>query len=192
MAPHSSTLAWKIPWTEEPGGLRSMGSLGVGHDWATSLWLATFMHWRRQWQPTSSVLAWRIPGTGQPAGLPSLGSHRVGHDWSDLAAAALLQFHLSTDSFITQGLILLHEELCCDYMALLILSIFFSQMNLKANGIIAKNKILVEFQKLKNDCFCFWRAEGQSVSGRDKDSLPISNAYHRGPQKCTANHVCLF
>ena len=84
MAPHSSTLAWKIPWTEEPGRLQSMGSLGVGYDWVTSLSLFTFMHWRRKWQPT---LAWRIPGTGEPGGLPSLGSHRVGHDWSDLAAA---------------------------------------------------------------------------------------------------------
>ena len=37
MAPHSSTLAWKIPWTEEPGRLQSTGSLRVGHDWATSL-----------------------------------------------------------------------------------------------------------------------------------------------------------
>ena len=46
MAPHSSTLAWKIPWTEEPGGQQSMGSLGVGHDGATSLSLFTFMHWR--------------------------------------------------------------------------------------------------------------------------------------------------
>ena len=46
MAPHSSTLAWKIPWMEEPGRLQSMGSLKVGHDWATSLWLLTFMHWR--------------------------------------------------------------------------------------------------------------------------------------------------
>ena len=44
MAPHSSTLAWKIPWTERPGGLQSMGSLRVGHDWATSLSLFTFMH----------------------------------------------------------------------------------------------------------------------------------------------------
>ena len=52
MAPHSSTLAWKIPWTEEPGGLQSMGSLQVGHKWATSLSLFTFMHWRRKWQPT--------------------------------------------------------------------------------------------------------------------------------------------
>ena len=51
MAPHSSTPAWKIPWTEEPGRLWSTGSLRVGHDWATSLWLFTFMHWRRKWQP---------------------------------------------------------------------------------------------------------------------------------------------
>ena len=51
LAPHSSTLAWKIPWTEEPGGLQSMGLLRVGHDWATSLSLFTFMHWRRRWQP---------------------------------------------------------------------------------------------------------------------------------------------
>ena len=49
MAPHSSTLAWKIPWMQE---LQSMGSLGVGHDWVTSLSLFTFMHWRRKWQPT--------------------------------------------------------------------------------------------------------------------------------------------
>ena len=51
MAPHSSTLAWKIPWTEEPGGLQSMGLLRVGHDRAPSLSLFTFMHWRRQWHP---------------------------------------------------------------------------------------------------------------------------------------------
>ena len=52
MAPHSSTLAWKIPWTEEPGRLQSMGSLRVRHDWATSFSLFTFIHWRREWQPT--------------------------------------------------------------------------------------------------------------------------------------------
>ena len=52
MAPHSSILAWKIPWTEEPGGLQSMGLLRVGHNWATSLSLFTFTHWRRKWQPT--------------------------------------------------------------------------------------------------------------------------------------------
>ena len=52
MAPHSSTLAWKILWTEEPGRLQSMGSQRVGHNWVTSLSLFTFMHWRRKWQPT--------------------------------------------------------------------------------------------------------------------------------------------
>ena len=61
MAPHSSTLAWKIPWMEEPGGLQSMGSQRVRHDWATSLWLFTFMHWRRKWQPTPVFL----PGESQ-------------------------------------------------------------------------------------------------------------------------------
>ena len=64
IAAHSITLIWKIPWMEEPGGLQSMGSLRVGHDWVTSLWLFTFMHWRRKWQPTSVFLAWRIPGMG--------------------------------------------------------------------------------------------------------------------------------
>ena len=56
MAPHSSILAWKIPWTEEPGGLQSIGSWRVGHDWATSLSLFTFMHWARKWQPTPVFL----------------------------------------------------------------------------------------------------------------------------------------
>ena len=56
MATHSSTLAWKIPWTEGPGRLQSMGLLGVRHDWATSLSLFTFMHWRRKWQPTPVFL----------------------------------------------------------------------------------------------------------------------------------------
>ena len=56
MAPHSSTVAWKIPWMEEPGRLQSMGSLRVRHDWVTSLSLSTFMHWRRKWQPTPVFL----------------------------------------------------------------------------------------------------------------------------------------
>ena len=64
MTPHSSTLAWKIPWTEEPGRLQSMGSLSVGHDWATSLSLFTFMHWRRKWQPTPVVLPGESQGWG--------------------------------------------------------------------------------------------------------------------------------
>ena len=88
---HSSAIAWKIPWMEEPGRLLSMGSRRVRHDWETSRSLFTFMHWRRKWQPTPVFLpreSQRIPGTGEPGGLPSMGLHRVGHDWSDLAAAA--------------------------------------------------------------------------------------------------------
>ena len=64
IAPYSSTLAWKIPWTEEPGRGQSMGSLRVGHDWATSLSLFTFMHWRRKRQPTPIFL----PGESQRRG----------------------------------------------------------------------------------------------------------------------------
>ena len=79
MAPHSSTLAWKIPWMEEPGGLQSMGSLS-----RTQLSNFTFtFHFHaleKEMATHSSVLAWRIPGTGEPGGLPSMGSHRVGHD----------------------------------------------------------------------------------------------------------------
>ena len=56
MATHSSTLAWRIPWTEEPGRLQSMGSLRVRYYWATSLSLSTFMHWRRKWQSTPVFL----------------------------------------------------------------------------------------------------------------------------------------
>ena len=88
MAPHSSTLAWKIPCTEEPGRLQAMGSQRGGHDWATSLSLFTFMHWRRKWQPTPVFLPGESQGTEEPSGLLSMGSHRVGHNWSDLAAAA--------------------------------------------------------------------------------------------------------
>ena len=64
MATHSSVLAWRIPWTEKPGRLQSMGSLRVGHDWVASLSLFTFMHWRRKWQPSPVFLAWRIQGRG--------------------------------------------------------------------------------------------------------------------------------
>ena len=86
MAPHSSTLAWKILWTKEPGRLQSMGSLRVGYNWATSLSLFTFMHWRRKWQPIPVFLPGESQGRGELGGLPSVGSYRVGHDWSDLAA----------------------------------------------------------------------------------------------------------
>ena len=68
MASHSSTLAWKIPWTEEPGGLESMGSLRVRHDLVTSLSLFTFMPWRRKWQPTPVFLSGEFQGRGSLVG----------------------------------------------------------------------------------------------------------------------------
>ena len=68
MAPHSSTLAWKIPWMEEPGRLQSMGSLRVRHDWVSSLSLFTFMHWRRKWQPTPVFLPGECQGRGSLVG----------------------------------------------------------------------------------------------------------------------------
>ena len=79
MAPHSSILAWKIPWAEEPGRLQSMGSLRVGHDWVTSLSLFTFMHWRRKWQPTPVLL----PGESQGRG-SLVGCSLWGHTESDI------------------------------------------------------------------------------------------------------------
>ena len=77
MAPHSSTLAWKIPWMEEPGGLQSMGSLDLD---TTERLHFHFYALEKEMATHSSVLAWRIPGTGEPGGLPSMVSHRVGHD----------------------------------------------------------------------------------------------------------------
>ena len=87
MATQYSTLTWKIPWTEEPGKLQSTGSLRVGYDWATSLSLFTFMHWRRKWQPTPVLLPGESQGWGRSVGCRLWGC-RVGHHWSNLAAAA--------------------------------------------------------------------------------------------------------
>ena len=75
-ATHSSSLAWKLPWTEEPGRLQSMGSLPVGHFTFT----LHFHALEKEMATHSSVLAWRIPGMGEPGGPPSMGSHRVRHD----------------------------------------------------------------------------------------------------------------
>ena len=79
MAPHFSTLAWKIPWREEPGRLQSMGSLGVEQDLATSFSLFTFMHWRKKWQPTP--VFW--PGESQGWG-SLVGCHLWGRTESDM------------------------------------------------------------------------------------------------------------
>ena len=101
MATHSSTLAWKIPWMEEPGRLQSMGSQRVWHDWVTSLSLFTFMDWRRKWQPTPVFLPGESQGRGSLVGCRLMGSHRVGHDWSDLAPAANWCLSCSGESCIS-------------------------------------------------------------------------------------------
>ena len=79
MAPHSSTLARKIPWTEEPGRLQSMRSLSRTRLSDFQLHLH-FYALEKEMATHFSVLAWRIPGTVEPGRLPSMGSHRVGHD----------------------------------------------------------------------------------------------------------------
>ena len=80
MAPHSSTLAWKIPRMEEPGRLQSVGSLGVGTRLSDFTFTFHFHSLEKEMATHSSVRAWRIPGMGEPGELPSMGSHRVGHD----------------------------------------------------------------------------------------------------------------
>ena len=82
MAPHSSTVAWKIPWMKEPGRLQSVGLWRVRHNWATSLSLFIFIHWRRKWQPTPVFLPGESQGRGSLVG-------SVRHNWSNLAAVCL-------------------------------------------------------------------------------------------------------
>ena len=83
MAPHSSTLAWRIPWMEEPGRLQSMGLQRVAKSWTRLRDFTFTFHFHtleKEMAAHSGVLALRIPGMGEPGGLPSIGSHRVGHD----------------------------------------------------------------------------------------------------------------
>ena len=91
MEPHSSTLAWKIPWAEEPGRLQSMELRRVGHDWATSLSLFTFMHWRRKWQPTPVLLP------GEPQGRGSLMGCRL---WGAQSRTRLKRLSSSSSSIM--------------------------------------------------------------------------------------------
>ena len=94
-----NTPLWKIPWMEEPGGLQSMGSLRVRHNFTFTF---HFHALEKEMATHSTVLAWRIPGMEEPGGLPSMGSHRVGHDWSDLATAAWMNERAPLDSLLTR------------------------------------------------------------------------------------------
>ena len=79
MAPHSSTLAWKIPWTEEPGA--AIPGVAASRTRLSNFTFTFYFHALEKEMATySSVLAWRIPGTVEPGGLPSMRSHRAGHD----------------------------------------------------------------------------------------------------------------
>ena len=113
MAPHSSTLPWRIPWTEEPGGMQSMGSLRVGHDWATSLSLFTFMHWRRKWQPTPVFLPRESQGRGSLVGC---------HLWFSLKYLLIL-LETSSTSVLFRGVLFNFQvlrdftlTLCCWFL----------------------------------------------------------------------------
>ena len=80
MAPHSSVLAWRIPWVEEPGGLQSMGSLRVGHDCSDFTFTFHSHALEKEMATHSNILAVKLSGVAEPGGLPSMGSHRVGHN----------------------------------------------------------------------------------------------------------------
>ena len=98
MAPHSSTLAWKIPWMEEPGGLQYMVQLRVRHDLVTSLSLFTFMHWRRKWQPSPVFL----PGESQGRG-SLVGCHLWDRTESDTTEATQQQQQQARYSMLVQN-----------------------------------------------------------------------------------------
>ena len=97
-------LAWRILWTEEPGGLLFVGLHRVRHGWSD---LACMHALEKELATHSSILAGRFPETEEPGGLPSMGWHRVGHDWSDLAASAFIftEFFWSILSITEKGLL---------------------------------------------------------------------------------------
>ena len=130
MAPHSSTLAWKIPRTEEPGRLQSMGSRRVGHDWATSLLLFTFMHWRRKWQPTPVFLPGESQGQGSPMGC-CLWGRPESDTTGDLAAynlgkksSVLQPFCLSSEAVIFKFLFCFFKVVLLAFIAIYLNNLF--------------------------------------------------------------------
>ena len=99
MATHSSTLAWKIPWMEEPGRLQSLRLWRVGHNWATSLSLFTFMHWRRKWQPTPVFLPGESWGQRRLVGCRLWGHTRTWLKWlSSSSSSSSIWYWSSVDT----------------------------------------------------------------------------------------------
>ena len=127
MATHSSILAWRIPWTKEPGGLLSMGSHRVGYDWSD---LACMHALEKEMATHSSILAWRIPGTEEPGGLRSMGLHRVRHDWNNLEAAAAACFKIFSYWIIHFYFILYIFKFCIENFLCCLLSFLPSSLNI--------------------------------------------------------------
>ena len=133
-APHSSTLAWKIPWTEEPGGLQSMRSLSQ-----TLLSNFTFtFHFHvleKEIVSHSSVLAWRIPGMAELGGLLSMGLHRVGHDWCDLVAAAAVGLldNMTAWFFIFRGTSILFSVVAAPIYSIIYILLEFPFLYIPSN-----------------------------------------------------------
>ena len=111
MAPHSSTLVWRNPWTEEPRRLQSTGSLRVGHDWATSHSLFTFMHWRRKWQPTPVFLPGESQGRGSLVGCRLWG--RTESDMTEATQQQQQQHQLFTFFQLCCGQFIHSSQSCC-------------------------------------------------------------------------------
>ena len=156
MAPHSSTLAWKIPWVEEPGRLQSMGSLGVGHDWVTSLSLFTFMHWRRKWQPTPVFLRGESQGRGS-----LVGCHLWGRTESDTTEATWQQHRSSWEELTSWQycLPILRPEMSLHLVILLLFlpSEFFSFRHIDLVNILLDLSILFKFCVFYiNGCVLFY------------------------------------
>ena len=134
MATHSSVLAWRILGTGEPGGLPSMGSHRVGHDWI-DLAVAGELIWRRKWQPTPVFLPREFQGRGSLAGCRLWGC-TVGHDWSDLAAAAaaageLMNIRVYFLHFLTQTFYILTVNISIIGISLVFIYMWNSQFQLK-------------------------------------------------------------
>ena len=123
MALHSSTLAWKIPWTEEPGRLQSMGSQRVGSDWATSLSLFSFTHLRRKWQLTPVFLPWE----SRDRGAWWAAIYGVAQGWTRLkwlsSSSSLRIIYIS--HFIKIEMYIL--VVCCKVKGVIIFSHFFTR-----------------------------------------------------------------
>ena len=172
MATHSSTLAWKIPWMEEAGRLQSMGSLGVGHDWATSLSLFTFIHWRRKWQPTPVFLPGESQGPGSLLGCPLWGRRESDttewlHDFTNLYKWNYLYGNLPFYKIQVNHFMALDESSGAEIIPKYILSM----------------RALVPFWVLRHSFLsltdCQWLYNIQLKTSRGILFLPPSDAYDR-------------